>query len=72
MKESLDIQQVKLCTKFCGATILSLSGFIYFFVLREEITEFNIFIQFWIISSFLNIGSRTIYLRINNSNNLYK
>ena len=41
--------------------ILSLSGFIYFFILRDEITEFNVFIQFWIISSFLNIGSRTIF-----------
>ena len=29
--------------------------------MRDEITEFNFFIQFWIISSFLNIGSRTIF-----------
>ena len=41
--------------------ILSISGFIYFFVFRNQITELNIFIQFWIISSFLNIGSRTIF-----------
>ena len=41
--------------------ILSLSGFLYFFLFTNEINEFKFFSQFWIISSFLNIGLRTIF-----------
>ena len=41
--------------------LLTVSAFIYFSIFKNEISELNIFVQFWIISSFLNIGSRSIF-----------